>query len=140
MAIDFKKIILQKYPDADMDRYRLQPGDIVQMPDGAVLLCKQSAIMDCDFYVLKRSLTFREFKCYRVSYADIPKISRPTNDYKIYKGLKWKVGQIVDDGQVVVYLYEECGPQKFYGFVLQSANPYYLHTGVYVQSPSVYYM
>lgn len=138
--IDFRKVILAKYPDADFDRYRFQSGDIFKVGD-AILLCKESLIMDVVCYVIKRSLLYRELGTeIKVPYKELPKepiMVTPT----ICKRNKWKTGDVVQtEDNMTVYLYKEEHPHYFYGWVIQSENEYYLHTGIALPSPIYYYV
>lgn len=138
----FTDFLRKMYPDADFDRYRFKEGDIIELSDGAKVLCISSAIYYIDVYVVKRSLKYREYKQYRVPYDELPYIKDNfvSAPYSIQKKLRWKVGDIINDNGNIVYLYSEQGHQKFYGWVIKAVNEYYLHTGIYIQNPNGCYV
>lgn len=134
---DFKTFLKKKYPDADFDRYRYRIGDIIELSDGAKVLCVGSAIYYIEAYVIKRSIKYREYARYRISYQELP---YATGDfvsctYQITKKLKWSVGNVIEDNGNIIYLYQEIRYQEFYGWVIKAVNEYYLHTGIYIANP-----
>lgn len=140
--IDFIAMLKKKYPDADFDRYRYVTGDMIELPDGAVVLCIHSAIYHIEACVVKRSFKYNEYKQYRIPYEEIPAVYGEfiPAGYKIRKSLNWRVGDIVDDNGYIVYLYQEVGHQQFYGWVIKAVNEYYLHTGIYLVNPYADYI
>lgn len=135
-----RKLILKKYPNFDFNRYRYNPGDLIRLDDGAVVVVKEGALEYVDAYVYRHSLKYRYYNLVRIQYEELPyyvKGEFTTEVYKLNKTLKWRVGNIVQDPTygAIGYLFEEVGQQRFYMFVLEADNPYYVHTGIYLENP-----
>lgn len=136
-----QKAILAEYPDYDFNRYRFKAGDYVTTLDGAEVIVEYSALDYIQGYVIKRSLKYREKGSARIYYTDLPYYTEFMNkEYKVSKSLKWEIFNIVRDGNTVVLLTKEVGHQKFHGFVLETDNSYYLHTGIYLENPYAGYI
>lgn len=135
----FIKMILKDHPDYDLERYRFKAGDVVRLNCGALLLVDYSAIEYASGYICRKSVLHRELKEERVSYDELPYFKEDEfvpYKFKLNTSLKWKVGDFIrDDRGTLMYLYHETDHQCFYGFVLESAQSYYLHTRVFVMNP-----
>lgn len=142
MATDglLTRLILSKYPDYDVNRYHFKSGDIVKLDCGAIFIVSTSAIEFVDGYIHKRSLKYREFGEVRIDYKDLPYFPKGAfvpAKASVQKSLKWSVGDVVRDPRtnMLLYLYSNQGHQRFYGYVLETDNPYYNNTRVYIDNP-----
>lgn len=140
MGFNWDKIFSHYDEDYDPNRYHFNVGDVVKFDCGAIGIVRTAAVKWVDICIHKRSLVHRNFGVERVEYKDLPYVAKhefiPAK-YTINKTLKWHVGDVVEESNygMIVYLYEETEHQCFYGFVLQSENKYYLHTGIYLPNP-----
>lgn len=135
-----RKLILKKHPNFDFNRYRYSPGDLIKLDDGAIVVVKEGALDYVDAYVYRRSVKYRFYSLVRILYEELPYYANGefiTEAYRLNKTLKWSVGDIVQDPSygTIGYLFEEVGHQRFYMFVLEADNPYYVHTGIYLENP-----
>lgn len=134
------KLILSECPDYDFERQHFVSGDIVKTLDGAVIIVTSSALEYITGYVYRRSLRYTKHCEVSVPYSELPYYKAgefKSVEYKCQKKIRWSVGDIVQDPTygAIGYLYEQVGHQQFYMYVLETDNPYYLHTGVYIESP-----
>ena len=134
-----EKLILKDHPGYDFSRYRFKDGDFVKLDDGAVILVKQSGLVSVSAYVYKKSFKYHEYIEYEIPYSELPYFKKgefKSEPYRIKKSLLWKEGDVVQDPEygTVGYLYADLGEQKFYMWVLESPNPVYVHTGVYIEN------
>lgn len=134
-----QKLILKEHPNYDFTRYRYQAGDIVRTLDGALVVVEYSAIDYVSAFPVIRSLKYRNREFQRIPYSDLPYYKCGefcAEQIKPKRKLKWSVGDIVENtnGDVVL-LTKETHSQGFHGYVLQSEQGFYLHTGIYIQNP-----
>lgn len=133
----WRKMILEKYPNYDFERYRFKAGDCVKTNDNAIIIVKASALEYVTAYVIRRGFKYNKLGETDVQYSDIPYSKKgefKSLPYKSNKSLKWRVSEIREIDGMTILLYKEVEHQGFYGFVLKSEDPYYLNTGVYVRN------
>lgn len=137
-----RKLILNKYPDYDFDRYRFKSGDIVRTLDGALVCVRESALEYVDAFPIVRSMRIREKVWQRVPYTDLPFYTKGefvSLNIKPTTSVKWKVGDFVtldyEDSLALLTEEHKDRHQAFYAYVLRCSNNYYLHTGIYVENP-----
>lgn len=140
-----QRLILRDHPDYDFEQYHFRAGDMVKSLDGGLFIVDYSACEYVEAFPLVRTLTYRKKEFQRVYYTDLPYYRKgefvnseyPIKDERI---VKWEVGDIVcGEYGIVALLFQECGTQEFYGYVLDSDNSYYLHTRIYLPNPNRYY-
>ncbi len=139
------ELVLKKYPDYDFERHTFVDGDLVSTLDGAVIIVRCSALAYVDGYVYKPSFKYHNKGEVRVPYSDLPYYKQgefKSLGYNPIKSLKWRVGDIVKNPTygTVGYLFKECDHQRFYMYVLETDNDYYMHTGVYIENPYACYI
>ena len=139
------KLILQKYPDYDFDRYRYKAGDYVESICGAKMIVEYSAIEYVSAFVIRRSLQYRKYGQQRVYYKDLPYYAKGefiNGLPKVNETLYWNVYDIVylEESNMRVLLTQEVKHQCFYGFVLETENNYYKHTSIYLENPYKQYI
>lgn len=130
-----KRLILSKCPDYDFDRYRFKFGDIVETLDGAKIFVKSSALSYVEAFILKSSFTLRRHNYAKVPYDNLPDKPLDTQ-IQVQTKLRWSVGDFVKEplyGMVV--LLTEKVDNGFYGLVVESSNPYYRETSIYITNP-----
>lgn len=135
----FVKLILKKYPDYDLNRYRFKFGDIVTTNDGALIFVTESAIEYVKAYVLKSSFTYKRFQYTTVPYTDLPYYHKgefESEQLPVLKSLRWRVGAVVHDVQFDNYmLLTEERDGGFVGLVINPDSKYYYKTSVWVMNP-----
>lgn len=136
-----QKLILRDHPDYDFEQYHFQAGDVVRSLDGGVFIVDYSACDCVEAFPLKRTMKYRNKEWQKVYYKDLPYYRKGdfVNTPYVIKNervIKWDVGDIVkNERNDVMLLFDSCGFQEFYGYVLDTSNTYYLHTRVYLRNP-----
>lgn len=130
-----KRLILFKCPNYDFDHYRFKFGDIVETLDGAKIFVKSSALSYVEAYVLKSSFALRRFRYVNVPYDNLP--DKPLDEQiQVQTKLKWSVGDFVKESLYgMTILLTEKVDNGFYGLVVESTNPYYRETSIYITNP-----
>lgn len=132
--------IKNKYPDYDENRHHFKFGDVVKTNSHAIIFVKESLITHVEALVLKPGFGLKMHEIININYSELPYYDKgkfESKELKIYKGLNWKVGDVVIDprSNFKILLYEDRERGGFYGWVLECDDPFYKETGIYINNP-----
>ena len=115
----FTRLLRERYPDYDPERYYYRDLDYLRLPNGAEVIVLSGRVKECELIVTRSGFGMRKGGVLRVDTDSLPIVMRA--DYvpllprvKGRRHLRWEVGDVVIDeyGNTMV-LIESRGTQDF---------------------------
>lgn len=127
----FKNLILKKYPDYDLERYRFKFGDIIQYAESYFFVL-DDYITEVKCIALTRGLNHKIGQKLFIEYSKLPYYKKGEfKNLTLKVSYLWKVGKLVHTEIGPCLLYKELDNNHFYGICI-NPNSWYYQQGVYL--------